>query len=587
MKSPEQIDAHLHWFHWVIVSLSIILTMLAWWFTKTQVDEKIEGKFRRESQQAIELISERMQKYEDALWAGVSAIQAKGGDISAAEWRVFEQSFGVEVKYPGVLGLGVIFYVPQHKLKGFLEKQRMERPDFHIHPPHDEKEFFPITYIEPVENNSKAVGLDMVHETNRYTAAKKARDTGEAQITGPIVLVQDEKRTPGFLFFTPFYAGGKYESLEERRKNFIGMVYAPFIAEVLMNGVLMKEELHVGFRLRDGKETLYDQFGENQKEYDQNPLFKKTISIDWYGRKWEFDIQTTQSFKKATDSFQPLTILIGGIIIDALIIFLILALSRTNKRAIDFANSINKKLIDQAVFLKKSNEDLEQFAYVVSHDLKAPLRAINNLSDWIAEDLGENLESETKENIVTLKNRVARMENLIQGILNYSRAGTAGSEKMYCNIEEIVSNALSLMEGYTNISIDIGKNIPNVFADPTQLTQVFVNLISNAIRHSDAPGGKIKVSAKQYQKDERYIEILVANEGKKIPQEYADRIFKMFQTLEARDEKESTGVGLTIVKKIVENHSGRVCLLDTADLLTTFQVLWPKCFQLEAPLAGH
>ncbi len=576
MKNLEKIKAKLHWFHWVIVFLSICLTTLAWWFTQNQVDERKEGKFHRETQQAIELITERMQKYEDALWAGVSAIQANGGKVSNSEWRVFEESFGVEVKYPGVLGMGVILYVTPDKLQAFLEEQRLERPDFKIHPPHNGKEYFPIVYIEPEGPNKQAVGLDIAHENNRYTAAKKARDSGTAQVTGPIILVQDEEKTPGFLFYTPYYKGGKYETVEERRKNFIGMVYAPFVAKKLMEGVLMKEGLHIGFKLRDGNEVIFDQFKINKNELDPDPLYKKTISLEWYGRKWEFDLQTTLSFRKATQNLQPLTILIGGVIIDILIIILILTLAKANKRAIEYAKSINRKLLDQAVVMKKSNEDLEQFAYVVSHDLKAPLRAINNLSEWIAEDLGDDLDEDTKENIQTLRSRVERMENLIQGILQYSRVGRANANIETCNLQNIIDEAISLVSDSADIEVEVNPNSQYIFGDPTQVIQLFSNLISNAIKHSNVSGGKIKISADDYLKDSDLIEILVENEGEKIPQEYAERIFKMFQTLKARDEKESTGVGLTIVKKIVESHNGKVCLLETEGPRTTFQILWPK-----------
>ena len=193
----------LQWFHWVVVGSSLILTIGAWYFSSSQVQEKVESRFQRESAQVVELITERMLKYEDGLWGGVAAIQGQGGDISHPDWLKVAKSLSIGEKYPGINGIGVIHRVAPEELSAYLEEQRNLRPDYAIHPRHEESEYLPITYIEPVATNAKAVGLDMAHETNRYTAAKKARDTGTAQITGPITLVQDAQKNRRVLVLRP------------------------------------------------------------------------------------------------------------------------------------------------------------------------------------------------------------------------------------------------------------------------------------------------------------------------------------------------------------------------------------------------
>ena len=335
-------SGRLHWFHWAIISLSLVVTLGAWYFTKEQVEEKAANQFQRATDQALELISERMQKYEDGLWAGVAAIQAHGGEITYEDWRVFAQSLRIELKYPGINGIGVIHSVsPENletylenqlglrlsqkyedglwagvaaiqahggeityedwrvfaqslrielkypgingigvihsvspeNLETYLENQRSSRPDYRIHPEHDKREYLPITYIEPSAANARAVGLDMAHETNRYSATIKARDTGTAQITGPIVLVQDEDRTPGFLFYAPYYTGGTQDSLLDRRSHFARMVYAPFVFHKLMDGVLDKDRRQIRLRISDNADILYDELTDKDRESDQNPLF--------------------------------------------------------------------------------------------------------------------------------------------------------------------------------------------------------------------------------------------------------------------------------------------------------------------------
>jgi len=255
----ETVDRHklekagtLHWFHWLIVVLSICLTFAAWYFSKNQLREKQAIRFEREADQMVELILERMIKYEDALWGGVALVHTLGDDVDYDQWLHYTTSIQIEKKYPGINGIGVIHALQADEVPSYLAKQRKRRPDYHIHPEHEGNEYYPITYIEPLVGNEKAVGLDMAHEANRFTTALKARDTGDAQITGPIVLVQDAKKTPGFLFYAPFYRKGVYDSVDDRRANFVGMVYAPFVIQKLMEGVLAKQKRQVGIRMADG-----------------------------------------------------------------------------------------------------------------------------------------------------------------------------------------------------------------------------------------------------------------------------------------------------------------------------------------------
>ncbi|MBT5048707.1 MAG: PAS domain S-box protein [Rhodospirillaceae bacterium] len=345
LEEHERIEraGKLHWFHWLIVGASLILTLSAWYFVQAQGDERISNQFNRESDQVVELISERMRKYEDALWGGVAAIHARDDRISYQEWKRFSKTLQIEKKYPGINGIGVIHHVLPEDVAAHLAEHRASRPGFRIHPRHNRNELFPITFIEPVDINSAAVGLDIAHEINRYTAAKKAQDTGKAQITGPIILVQDKERTPGFLFYAPYYEGGFYNTAKERRKHFIGMVYAPFIFKKLMEGTLEKEKRRVGIRIMDGGDVLYDENRVSEKDYDSDPLFRKTAEVQMFGRTWNFEILSTLSFRQTTGDNKPWMILAGGIVIDSLLFGLFIFLARSNRRAIQFADKMTRE----------------------------------------------------------------------------------------------------------------------------------------------------------------------------------------------------------------------------------------------------
>ncbi|TNE51057.1 MAG: PAS domain S-box protein [Deltaproteobacteria bacterium] len=340
-KELLQRGGRLHSFHWFVLSLSVIVTILAWFFTKQQVDEKLKTRFKREAHHVVELVQERMKKYEDALWGGVALFHSQSFQMNYQKWKRYADNLKIEAKYPGINGIGVIYYVQPSNLKTFLASVKQEKPAFRIYPKHNKPEYWPITYIEPFKDNSQALGLDMAHEQNRHTAGKKSRDSGFAQLTGPIVLVQDSEKTPGFLFYAPMYRGPSQTS-DARRKNFVGMVYAPFIMHKLMRGVLEKEKRLVAIRIRDEQTTLYSELVSGEKDVDPHPLFRKHVNVPMYGRVWSFEIVSTRSFRIAANNNQPLVILIAGIIIDTMLFVLFALLARSNRQVLRFAKKLEE-----------------------------------------------------------------------------------------------------------------------------------------------------------------------------------------------------------------------------------------------------
>ncbi|MGH1363324.1 MAG: CHASE domain-containing protein [Calditrichia bacterium] len=549
----------LHFLHWIIIIFSLLLTITAWYFSKNQIDEKIETQFLREANQAVELITERMQKYEDGLWGGVSAIQAQGGNIEHKNWQKFANSLRIDIKYPGINGIGVIHHVPQHRLGAYLEEQRQDRPNYDIHPQHTEGEFWPITYVEPVSVNAQAVGLDMAHETNRYSAAKKARDTGAAQITGPIILVQDAAKEPGFLFYAPFYNGGIYDDIEDRRKNITGLVYAPFIVKKLMAGALEKEKRHVGISIIDGDKVLYNEHVVSETDYDANPLFKKEYSVQLYGRTWLFDIWSAKSFRAAASSSQPLVILLGGIFIDSLLLLLFLLLSRSNRRAIEFADRVTFSLQDKTTKLERSNEELEQFAYVASHDLQEPVRMVGNFTELLAKQYQGQLDEKADQYIEFITDGARRMKTLINALLTFSRVSKeeAPFEPVECltMINNVKINLKRVIE--ENQAAITHDALPTVNANASLLGMVFQNLISNGIKFCRGRKPEIHIGVEEQGRSWRFS---VRDNGIGIDPQFAQKIFVIFQRLHTRSEFPGAGIGLSICKRIIQRHDGKIWL---------------------------
>ncbi len=228
--------------------------------------------------------------------------------------------------------------------------------------------------------------------------------------------------------------------------------------------------------------------------------------------------------------------------------------------------------------LERSNGELDQFAYVASHDLKAPLRGIANLAQWIEEDAGARLSDESRQHMKLLLGRVHRMEALIDGILAYSRAGRARGRAEPVDVAAMLGEVIELLGAPEGTDVVVHEPMPLLQTERVPLQQLFMNLIGNAIKYTPKPGARVDVSARDL--GEAW-EFTVRDNGPGIAPEYHDRIWGLFQTLEARDKVEGTGIGLSVVKKIAESRGGGVGLQSDVGQGATFHVWWPKSLKIE------
>lgn len=222
--------------------------------------------------------------------------------------------------------------------------------------------------------------------------------------------------------------------------------------------------------------------------------------------------------------------------------------------------------------LKTVNQELNDFAYIVSHDLRAPLRGISSLAGWIATDYADKFDEEGKKQIQLLLGRVKRMDSLIDGILQYSRVGRIKEDKFEVDLNNLVKNVIDLINPPENIEVKIETELPTILCEAIRIGQVFQNLISNAVKYMDKPEGKIKIGCCN---EGKYWKFIVADNGPGIEEKYYEKIFQIFQTLKPRDEVESTGIGLSIVKKIVEMYGGKVWVESKIDCGSTFYFTLP------------
>lgn len=244
---------------------------------------------------------------------------------------------------------------------------------------------------------------------------------------------------------------------------------------------------------------------------------------------------------------------------------------RALKAAEEMQRAEQERRRELIVALERSNRELDQFAYVASHDLKAPLRGIANLSQWLEEDLEPHLTEESRQQLKLLRGRVHRLEALIDGILSYSRAGRKKTERKKVVLSRLIDGVIQHLSPAADAILDVQPDLPVLYAERVPLEQVFMNLIGNALKHGGAPA-HVRIGARRAGD---WYEFFVSDRGPGIAPEFHERIWGIFQTLERRDVVEGTGIGLAVVRKIVESQGGKTWVDSALGEGATFWFSWP------------
>ncbi len=236
------------------------------------------------------------------------------------------------------------------------------------------------------------------------------------------------------------------------------------------------------------------------------------------------------------------------------------------------AEAERERLIEE---LERSNNELDEFAYVASHDLKAPLRVIDNASRWLEEDLAQYLDEDSLENMQLLRSRVSRMERLLDDLLEYSRIG----RKMDDQYREVISgqtlmeDILLLLAPPDGFVVKIDDAFDQIKLNRMPVQQILLNLINNAIKHHDKKAGIVEVGVEDMGE---VLAFSVKDDGPGIDPQFHDQVFKMFQTLQSRDRVEGSGMGLAMVRKHIEHFGGTLTLNSALGEGATFRFTWPK-----------
>ncbi len=241
------------------------------------------------------------------------------------------------------------------------------------------------------------------------------------------------------------------------------------------------------------------------------------------------------------------------------------------KRIEEEVKQLNAELEDRVrrrtAELQSANNELKDFAYVVSHDLKAPLRGISQLSQWFLQDYKDELDKDGQELAELLIKRVDRLNKLINGILEYSRVGRIVNKEERIELKELLEDIIDILNPPKHFSFSLPEYLPVIIADRIRIEQVFQNLVSNSIKYCDKQNAQVEILFEDL--DEVY-QFAVKDNGVGIDKKYHEKIFGIFQTLEQKEDNDNTGIGLSIVKKIIELYGGSVWIESSIDEYTIF-----------------
>ncbi|HEX6172123.1 MAG TPA: ATP-binding protein [Chitinophagaceae bacterium] len=365
-------------------------------------------------------------------------------------------------------------------------------------------------------------------------------------------------------------------------------------ADTLINA----REIHAPYRSTDSYQFLFEnrlkkEIGKNIND-DISVKFSEFDRIEYGTRKMHSNnliasIRNTHNFSLV---FFVLTIVIG--ISTAL--YIVFRISKRIKTMVNFAenisdghfttirdhskdeltslsrslNKMSEKLERNISELENRNAELDKFAYVVSHDLKAPIRGIHNVINWTEEDLASELSPQMKKHLDIISHRAKRMEDLINGLLDYARVRRK-TDPQVTNVNEIVYQISDSIVP-RSFTVEV-HDLPIFFTERSKLEQIFENLISNAVKYTPGKDGRIIINCKEYPD---HYEFSVKDNGIGIDPEYHSRIFEMFQTLREKDEKESTGIGLAIIKRILDEQDCSIRIVSALGEGSEFIFTWPR-----------
>jgi signal transduction histidine kinase len=556
-----------------VLLISLLLTALAWHYVRQNVEAQNRARFDETAQVTQEAIERRTKAYLDAMF-GARGLFYASQTVSREEWDDYVEGIEPGSRFEGLQALGYAEYVTPGERGAFERRARAEglpemRPD--LDPGGERDAYFPVTYVGPLgEANASMLNHDFYAEAVHREAMDRARDAGSPRATRMVYVLTeappgsdaDLALRTGFVVYLPVYEEGEaLGTVAERRSALRGFVVGHFVIDGLLGGIFRGAfDPAIDFEVYDGRDAassplLYDNDGIKRAGEEDDSLFAEGSRIEVAGREWSLYFATLPEFEEEVESNLPAFVLASGVAVSLLLFGITWMLARSRH----LAERASKDLVDANRELEGANRELEAFSYSVSHDLRAPLRAIDGFSRILVEDYSDRLDEEGEDYLGRVRAASQHMDNLIDDLLDLSRVSRGPLRKEIVDLGALATGIIEELERSQperEVEFVTEEGI-TAFADANLVGVALENLVNNAWKFtSREERARIELGSTTDEGGERVF--FLRDNGVGFDMAYAGKLFGAFQRLHASEDFEGTGIGLATVARIVRRHGGRV-----------------------------
>lgn len=550
------------------MTLSLLLaTALAAYFGARQIDQRSGEQLDEQAEAVSQALDRRIETYVEKTY-GIRSLFVVDDDVPSH--RAFDDFLGIQRiqdRFPGALSLGFAERTEIAGRDAFVRRvdRDARRTDlgyrrFTIRPNAARPVSVVVDYVHPIKGLEAAYGFDLLSEAARRLAVDRARLTARASATAPITLVTEPTGdVRGVIVTLPVYRGAdQIPAAPLRDARFRGVAYTALRFPDLMRGIVGRaddlEIYDVGSvdavpaRIRAGDEAYNARGGSDAASRDEDS--SRIMPLTVAGRRWQLYYATDRTLVSGTERAIPWLIATLGLVVSLLAGGIVGALAAAGRRA--------EALADQmTIELKRSNEELERFAFLASHDLQQPLRTVSGFVQLLERQYGGQLDAAAHEYIDHALRGTRQMGTLIDDLLTYSRVTRDDRPLTPVPLDDVWDAAVAQLKATIEAegaTVERGT-LPVVDGDRGQLVQVFANLIGNAVKYRGEEAPAVTADARPVTGG---WEIAIQDNGIGIDPADHDRIFEMFRRLHTEEEFEGTGVGLALVRRIVEHSNGTI-----------------------------
>jgi signal transduction histidine kinase len=549
-----------------VTACLLIATALAASFGARQIDHRAAEQLDEQAGIVAATVDRRVDAYLEKLY-GIRGFMMGSEEATRAEFERYLAEQRIGERFPGAQSVGFAEVSQLEGRDAFIERvdrdaqeSNLPYPRFAIRPNAFRPMSVVVDYIHPPGAAQAAFGFDLLSESFRRASVTRARDRARPIATSPLTFVTEVADEQGVLVFLPYYAGEDQTPVPPRRSElFRGVSYAALRFPDLMRGIVSASddlevydvgsvEDPVPARLRAG-DAAFDLNGRPEApdpDLDESRLRRLVVA----GRRWQVYYRPSGELVSGSERAVPWLIGGFGLLVSLLAGGVVQTLTTTTRRA----EAIADERTDE---LRRSNEELERFAFVASHDLQQPLRTVSGFLQLLEHQMGEKLDPTAKEYIAHALSGTRQMGTLIDDLLAYSRVGRDDRPLGPVPLDDVWDTAVEQLRASID---DAGARItrqelPVVHGDRGQLVQVFANIVGNAVKYRGEAAPEVHAHATRVNGG---WEVAVEDNGIGIDPAHHARIFEMFRRLHTEDEYEGTGVGLAMAKRIVERSGGDI-----------------------------